>query len=341
MTKRPAEPIDINPRRRKRINIGSQINNPDYMKKCTRVLCENPGPSLAIENFYKLKTSKDGYVYECKVCCKKKDKAKLYRKNREIPAFKICSKPDCKSKGQLQPICNFAKRGTGFQAYCKECRPNFRKSKIQFIQDLKDASGCKGCDKKSPQWSLQFAHFDRKHKNANLNKLETIEAIKKELPLGRFLCRLCHCIETDKEFKNNQSETYSAIKSRQRKKVIYDYVNCEKIKIGKCARCELKVDPTEEKIPFSYMEFDHLPGFEKIATISQMVAQPCKYTQENIRLEMGKCQLVCSECHFIITLERKVIKKKNLQRLNHREDMRPICIAKLGKLYDDQCQPNK
>lgn len=181
---------------------------------------------------------------------------------------------------------------------------------------------------------MHFAHYDRKTKNFDLNKLGTIEAIKKELPLGRFLCRLCHCIETQKEFKDNQSQTKPAIRVRERNRKFYNLVNAEKVRISCCARCKLQVDAKEEKIPFSYFEFDHLDGFIKIAGISSMISQNYKYTKQDFYDEMAKCQLVCSECHFIITAERRLAKKNKLRLFKDRQEKRPIYLAKLKKLFE-------
>ncbi len=53
----------------------------------------------------------------------------------------------------------------------------------------------------------------------------------------------------------------------------------------------------EDFYPPCAMQFDHLPGFQKVANISSMV-------QANVRLdvieeEIAKCDLVCANCHAI------------------------------------------
>jgi hypothetical protein len=48
------------------------------------------------------------------------------------------------------------------------------------------------------------------------------------------------------------------------------------------------------------MDFDHVRG-EKIKCVSRML----NYSQYNLRLEIAKCQIVCSNCHRIRTYNRK------------------------------------
>jgi len=49
------------------------------------------------------------------------------------------------------------------------------------------------------------------------------------------------------------------------------------------------------------MQWDHLPGFEKVGDISGSWA--CR-TQEEILSEIAKCELVCTNCHAIRTFRR-------------------------------------
>jgi len=49
------------------------------------------------------------------------------------------------------------------------------------------------------------------------------------------------------------------------------------------------------------MQWDHLPGFEKIGDISgSWVGR----TEEEILGEIAKCELVCTNCHTIRTFRR-------------------------------------
>lgn len=62
-----------------------------------------------------------------------------------------------------------------------------------------------------------------------------------------------------------------------------------------CARCG-------HVYPSVCMDFDHLPGFEKTINIGS----PKNWTSvSRIKAEITKCQVLCSNCHRIVTWERK------------------------------------
>jgi hypothetical protein len=52
--------------------------------------------------------------------------------------------------------------------------------------------------------------------------------------------------------------------------------------------------------PAVCMDFDHLPGTKKIATIARMMGHG-SYSLEELKSEISKCQLVCANCHRIRT----------------------------------------
>lgn len=53
--------------------------------------------------------------------------------------------------------------------------------------------------------------------------------------------------------------------------------------------------------PHQVMQWDHLPGFEKLGDIS---AAFWGRTREEVLAEIAKCDLVCTNCHTIRTFER-------------------------------------
>jgi hypothetical protein len=62
-----------------------------------------------------------------------------------------------------------------------------------------------------------------------------------------------------------------------------------------CARCS-------HVFPSVCMDFDHLPEHEKLINIGS----PKNWTSvQRIRTEIAKCQVLCSNCHRIVTYERK------------------------------------
>ena len=56
-----------------------------------------------------------------------------------------------------------------------------------------------------------------------------------------------------------------------------------------------------ETFPIYVMHWDHLPGFEKVASISVMVASR---TRAAVLEELKKCELVCANCHVMRTVSR-------------------------------------
>ncbi len=49
------------------------------------------------------------------------------------------------------------------------------------------------------------------------------------------------------------------------------------------------------------MQWDHLPQFEKVGDISEAF---WGHTDEEVRREIAKCELVCTNCHTIRTFRR-------------------------------------
>ncbi len=67
------------------------------------------------------------------------------------------------------------------------------------------------------------------------------------------------------------------------------------LKVGRpCTDCGKLFDP-------QVMQWDHLPGFEKIGEIS---GSWTGRTEEEILGEIAKCELVCTNCHTIRTFRR-------------------------------------
>ena len=61
-----------------------------------------------------------------------------------------------------------------------------------------------------------------------------------------------------------------------------------------CADCKIVY-------PHYVMQFDHLPGAEKISDICKLIS---KGSKKKILAEIDKCEIVCANCHFIRTWTR-------------------------------------
>lgn len=58
------------------------------------------------------------------------------------------------------------------------------------------------------------------------------------------------------------------------------------------------------RYPAPVMEFDHRPGVEKVRHISGMVSARSRYSLNDIREEIAKCDVVCANCHRMRTAIR-------------------------------------
>jgi hypothetical protein len=56
-----------------------------------------------------------------------------------------------------------------------------------------------------------------------------------------------------------------------------------------------------EKYPHYMLQFDHLPGYEKVGSPTQLLHI---YGWDRAREEMKKCEVVCANCHCIRTYVR-------------------------------------
>lgn len=51
------------------------------------------------------------------------------------------------------------------------------------------------------------------------------------------------------------------------------------------------------------MDFDHLPGTDKVCSVSSF-ARAGKYSEQELIDEIAKCEVVCSNCHRQRTFHR-------------------------------------
>ncbi len=102
--------------------------------------------------------------------------------------------------------------------------------------------------------------------------------------------------------RKSNGKTYTPCKRcisyRSRKK--YEkyalFVTGQKLKIGECKLCKIKV----RKETSSCFDFDHINPEDKIKTISQMAM----HKEDAILKEMKKCRLLCCKCHRLHTLKQ-------------------------------------
>lgn len=71
---------------------------------------------------------------------------------------------------------------------------------------------------------------------------------------------------------------------------------CVELLGGKCADC-----PFDDLTRPEVFQFDHLPGTEKLGNIGHMLLG----AKKRLLAELGKCELVCSNCHVTRTCYRR------------------------------------
>ncbi len=67
-----------------------------------------------------------------------------------------------------------------------------------------------------------------------------------------------------------------------------------KLEMG-CQDCGYNTDPTA-------LEFDHLPGYVKVARVARLVGDDSPI--EKVLSEIEKCECVCANCHRVRTANR-------------------------------------
>ena len=84
-------------------------------------------------------------------------------------------------------------------------------------------------------------------------------------------------------------------KNRKRKEVgARDTLFLQEIKLSRgCVDCGYNFHPAA-------LEFDHLPGAEKLGSVSSLVS--C--SRERLLAEIAKCEVVCANCHRVRTARR-------------------------------------
>jgi hypothetical protein len=109
---------------------------------------------------------------------------------------------------------------------------------------------------------------------------------------GKGNCKICDQIYSDSDHKRSYRNFLRRLAQK--------FVNC--IKDKPCMDCGIKY-------PSYVMQFDHRPGEKKLFSIS---SSSLNYNIEKIKLEITKCDVVCANCHWQRTHDRKfIIKRKN------------------------------
>lgn len=101
------------------------------------------------------------------------------------------------------------------------------------------------------------------------------------------------CLDANREYERTRNKTWG----KRREAVVRkrEMIQTLKLQTG-CVDCGYAQHPEA-------LDFDHLPGFEKLARVSNMVNQ--LYSDERINDEIAKCEVVCANCHRICSARRR------------------------------------
>lgn len=283
---------------------GQDLDNAE--KQCTK--CET---SKILGDFKSHPGSVDGLYSQCRQCVSRID-ANVRRKRQarsDDEIREIQNKRYKTDNGNLTKTCTGCHQGKalnqfrqdtgqsdGLRVLCFECDHEGKRLREQ----LKANASCQNCRIQDPE-VLEFAHLNRAEKCRSKSGRPVCvsgmgpRAIEKEIPKTKVLCRCCHRIETHQE----NDKLYGYTKTKKRKQKHINYVIQRKLEHKACIDCHRKVT-IDTVMAF---DFDHLPGFEKVANISQMVGNRSPF--KKISDEIAKCALRCANCHLKITNARR------------------------------------
>lgn len=135
-------------------------------------------------------------------------------------------------------------------------------------------------------------------------------------------CSKCHLEKTEAEFSRRGKgfKTYCKVCQAAKAKEYYEANKPKRLQQiaanVKRFRANLKAEIDEVKAstpctdcgrcyPPYVMEYDHLPGFEKVNNVSTLIGQT-NIKKSRIYDEIGKCELVCANCHRVRTHNRRI-----------------------------------
>jgi hypothetical protein len=296
-----------------------QINMEHFVisgKCCTK--CETRFPT---SQFRKDKQKRDGLTSWCRGCLLKKDysvvKRRRGREMQEITRIqnklysnrcKLCTK--CKKSLDLKEFGKSKLNYDGLTSLCLLCVRKRYNDFLQFKTEAKEGSCCENCGYNNIV-CLVFAYKDlnarlknKKGTTKSPARICSITTLKREMSKIKFLCKNCNSLRWKMERDENAAQTKTAQYHRKYTQRDQKAVTAEKLKRGKCIDCEVKVEESNSCM----FEFDHLPQYQKVSNISVMV---CEHrSKKEICEEMKKCELRCSNCHLLKSIERQQIGSK-------------------------------
>ena len=263
----------------------------------------------------------DGLNHWCKECISKRDKERAIKRNKKrkeetLPdGMKRCAKPSCNKILPLSKFQSTKARRTTPTATCDTCRegkkkseqnPNSARGKCrEYWFKWKKMNPCEhegGCEFPHDWRLIQADHVEpkaqrKKRTGESGHALSdyawwacngSVEAMEEEAKKCQALCIFHHRIKTKEERRDDTQ------KHRVEKQAIINEKKCER---GGCLTCGRECVEGNEFL----FDLDHRDEEKKTINVSKLTNKSWNYFNEQLPLEMAKCDLLCCGCHVIKT----------------------------------------
>lgn len=167
-----------------------------------------------------------------------------------------------------------------------ESNHRYRKSIIDLVASLKNQP-CTDCNSTYHHAVMEFDHV-RAEKCFDVSfgvRNRSLDAIKTEIEKCDLVCANCHRERTFQ--RNNLGLAKNANDTKLWLRALKEATPCMD-----CGR----------NFRWYQCEFDHRPGTQKHCNVARMTSRT--FSVEAIKREIEKCDLVCSNCHRIRTIDR-------------------------------------
>jgi len=256
------------------------------MKLCPACKVEKPSTEYGFS-----RTRRDGLSPYCKPCGKEKANA-LAKRPDQAQKRKDWYEAN-RDKVQKQAKTRWQEKKEAYnparQRWAEENRDkmlrhqkNLRISFLAFIEEMKKGKPCLDCGKAYPSYIMEYDHV-RGEKRFNIGGMahHKRDRVLDEIAKCELVCCACHRTRSHKRRQEAQTERLVAFRT---------WVNL--LKENPCKDCGAV-------LPAEAMDFDHVRG-EKKKGISNMWTWP----RSKVLAELGKCDLVCANCHRERTIQR-------------------------------------
>jgi len=287
------------------------------MKVCTK--CKKNKDETC---FHKQSSNKkDGLRCKCKECRSKYNKELAIKRNKKrkeetLPdGMKRCAMPSCNKILPLSEFESTTARRTELTTTCTNCKAIQKKTKENpttangkcraWCQTWKKTHPCEhegGCDYPEDWRLIQADHIEpkakkRKRTGESGHRLGDyawwacnggVEAMKEEAKKCQALCIFHHKIKTKEEGRDTTRKC--KVEKRAR-------INEKKRERGECLKCGMECVEGNEFL----FDLDHRDPQKKTISVSQLVDKSWDDFNEQLPVEMAKCDLLCCGCHMIKT----------------------------------------